>query len=148
MDSLLIGSFKLLMASVIGVFIGIDQKHRGKEAGPKTHCLVCLGSTLAVLAGDYIGGDATARIASQVVTGVGFLGAGVILVKNNYQIQGLTTAAGIWLVACLGITLATDGWPLALVACAIWFVIARVFVHKEDKNNENINIKNVKEGEK
>lgn len=129
----LMDSFKLILASAIGIFIGVDQKHRGKEAGPKTHSLVCLGSTLAVLAGGYIGGDASARIASQIVTGVGFLGAGVILVKNDFQIHGLTTAAGIWLVACLGITVATDGWPLALVGTLIWFVITHFFAYHEEK---------------
>lgn len=134
MNIYLMDCFKLFLASVIGIFIGLDQRHRGKEAGPKTHCLVCLGSALAVLAGGYIGGDAQARIASQVVTGIGFLGAGVILVKNNYQIQGLTTAAGIWLVACLGITVATDGWPLAIVATIIWFIITNLFQHNDDKN--------------
>ncbi len=144
MNIYLMDCFKLFLASVIGIFIGLDQRHRGKEAGPKTHCLVCLGSTLAVLAGSYIGGDAQARIASQVVTGVGFLGAGVILVKNNYQIQGLTTAAGIWLVACLGITVATSGWPLAIVATIIWFIITNLFAHNDDKNMGDEHNNNVK----
>lgn len=130
---LLDGTFRLVLSCVIGIFIGIDQKHRGKEAGPKTHSLVCLGSTLAVLAGTYMGGEAPARIAAQVVTGIGFLGAGVILVRKNYQIQGLTTAAGIWLVASLGIIVATDGWPLALVAAACWFLITHFFTHYGDK---------------
>ncbi len=138
----LIGSFKLVLASVIGIIIGIDQKHRGKEAGPKTHSVVCLGSTLAVLAGSYIGGEASARIAAQVVTGVGFLGTGVILVKNNFEIHGLTTAAGIWFVACLGIMVATDGWPLSIVATLIWFVITHYFANHEIKSeNDNADIK-------
>ena len=130
---LLDGTFRLILSCVIGTFIGLDQKHRGKEAGPKTHGLVCLGSTLAVIASVYIGGDAPGRIAAQVVTGIGFLGAGMILVRKNFQIQGLTTAAGIWLVACLGITMATDAWPLALIATGLWFVITHFFTHFEKK---------------
>lgn len=136
---LLDGTFRLILSCVIGIFIGLDQKHRGKEAGPKTHSLVCIGSTLAVIAGVYIGGDAAGRIASQVVTGVGFLGAGMILVRKDYQIQGLTTAAGIWLVACLGVTMATDGWPLALITSCLWFLITHLFTHYEKKYKEEVN---------
>ena len=131
---ILYDTFRLMLASMVGIFIGLDQKRRKKEAGPKTHSLVCLGATLAVLAGEYMGGDANARIAGQVVTGVGFLGAGVILVKNNFQVQGLTTAAGIWLVACLGIAIATDAWPLAIITAVIWFVITHVFSNYDEKN--------------
>ena len=57
----------------------------------------------------------------------------MILVRKNFQIQGLTTAAGIWLVACLGITMATDAWPLALIATALWFLITHFFSYFEKK---------------
>ena len=130
-------TLKIVLSCFIGIFIGLDQKHRGKEAGPKTHALVCLGSTLVVLAGSYMNTEAMGRIAGQVVTGVGFLGAGVILVKNNHQIQGLTTAAGIWLVACLGITIATEAWPLALVSTGCWFAITHIFSNYDGKDEQD-----------
>ena len=133
----LTATYKIILSCFVGIFIGIDQKHRGKEAGPKTHALVCLGSTLVVLAGSSIDTESMGRIAGQVVTGVGFLGAGVILVKNNHQIQGLTTAAGIWLAACLGITVATDAYPLALISTICWFIITHVFSNYDGKDDQN-----------
>lgn len=133
---ILTATYKIVLSCFIGIFIGIDQKHRGKEAGPKTHALVCLGSTLVVLAGSYIDTESMGRIAGQVVAGVGFLGAGVILVKNNHQIQGLTTAAGIWLAACLGITIATEGWPLAVISTLCWFAITHIFSNYDGKDDQ------------
>ena len=125
--------YKIILSCIIGIFIGLDQKHKGKEAGPKTHAFVCLGSALVVIAGTYIDVESTGRIAGQVITGIGFLGAGTILIKDNKQIQGLTTAAGIWLVACIGIVIATDGWPLAIVATLCWYIITHIFANKDEE---------------
>ena len=95
--------FRLACAWLCGVFIGFERKNRSKKAGIKTHALVALGSALFMLISKYgfndlIGVFSSAdgsRVASNIVSGIGFLGAGMILV-NKRKITGLTTAAGIW----------------------------------------------------
>lgn len=103
--------FKLLMASLCGGLIGLEREMKGRPAGLKTFSLVCVGSTLAMITNDYIyvnlslgGGDA-ARMAAQVISGIGFLGAGTIMVTGNNQVKGLTTAAALWVTAALGIAI-------------------------------------------
>ena len=102
---------KTLLASLCGGLIGLDREMKGRPAGLKTFSLVCLGSTLAMITNDYIytyiaggSGDA-ARMAAQVISGIGFLGAGTIMVTGHNQIKGLTTAAALWVTAALGISI-------------------------------------------
>lgn len=106
-----VAMFKLLMASLCGGLIGLEREMKGRPAGLKTFSLVCVGSTLAMITNDYIyvnlslgGGDA-ARMAAQVISGIGFLGAGTIMVTGNNQVKGLTTAAALWVTAALGIAI-------------------------------------------
>lgn len=100
--------FKILFAVLCGGIIGIERGKHGSQAGLRTHILVCIGSTLSSLVGLYgysqFGGDPF-RVAAQVVSGVGFLGAGMIIVKSNNVVTGLTTAAGMWTTALIGISL-------------------------------------------
>ena len=99
-----------VLAVVFGTIIGNERARHGRAAGMRTHILVCLGAALTSMTGIYLsdimdyGGDAM-RISAQVVSGIGFLGVGMIVIKNNNVISGLTTAAGIWATSVVGIAL-------------------------------------------
>lgn len=108
----LITLFKLLLASACGGLIGLEREIKGRPAGLKTFSLVCVGAALVMITNEYIsinlsmGGDA-ARMAAQVISGIGFLGAGTIMVTRQNQVRGLTTAAALWVTATLGIAIGT-----------------------------------------
>lgn len=115
--------FKLLLSLVLGGIVGIERKRKGQMAGVRTFALICMGSTLAMIVSAYIPiiynlkvGD-PARVAAQVVSGVGFLGAGAIL-QNKGSIRGLTTAAGIWIVAALGLAIGVGLYLIAIITTA------------------------------
>ena len=92
--------FRIFLAVLLGGIIGLERGHHGRAAGLRTHILVCLGSALTSMMSVYVsqilgnGGDIL-RIPAQVISGIGFLGAGMIILKNNNVITGLTTAAGV-----------------------------------------------------
>lgn len=99
---------RALSALVIGTVIGIDIGLKRRGAGIKTHTLVCLGAALVMMTGQYIytnfpGNMDISRLGAQVISGVGFLGVGTIIVTGRNQVRGLTTAAGLWACACLGL---------------------------------------------
>ncbi len=122
---------RLLVASILGAFIGLDREYRTKAAGFRTHFLVALGSALFMIISvhgfDYLPKDQMtlrmdpARIAAQVVTGIGFIGAGTILLNKNV-IRGLTTAAGLWVTAAIGMACGVGMYALASV-CTILVII-------------------------
>ncbi len=102
---------RLLLASVCGGLIGIERGMKGQAAGSRTFSLVCMGAALAMLTNEYIlahlavgTGDVT-RMASQVISGIGFLGAGTIMMTSHNQVKGLTTAAALWVTAAIGIAI-------------------------------------------
>lgn len=99
---------KLMVAAVLAGLIGYERESRGRAAGLRTHILVSLGSCLAVLTAEalsakYPGVDPS-RIASQIVSGIGFLGAGTIM-RSKASVKGLTTAASLWVTACIGMAI-------------------------------------------
>lgn len=101
---------RLLLAFLIGGFIGFDRGIKRRGAGIKTHTLVCLSAALVMLTGQYIymnfaGATDVARLGAQVINGIGFLGAGTIIVTGRHQIRGLTTASSIWACACIGLAI-------------------------------------------
>ena len=106
--SLLSMFIRMVAALAVGILIGMDRSGKRKGAGIKTHVLVCLGSAIVMMTSEYIGvqfpgeGD-IARMGAQVISGVGFLGVGTIIVTGKNQIKGLTTAAGLWTCACIGL---------------------------------------------
>ncbi|MGF6753506.1 MgtC/SapB family protein [Paraburkholderia sp. GAS334] len=130
---------RMTFAMVIGVIVGIDRNLRGKPTGMKTLGLVALGSCLATMAGmgfivNGIAADANvSRVIQGIVTGIGFLGAGVI-VQNPSQdkIRGLTTAASIWVTAALGIVCGTGAWSVAVAALVLVFALLTIgrFIEK------------------
>ena len=125
MDLTLEMALRLLAATLIGASIGLNRDLHGKPTGVRTMGLVGLGSALIVLASGLVGGNGDATRAVQgIVTGIGFLGAGVIIkAATGDRIHGLTTAASIWLTAALGVTCGLGYWPLALVAAVLGLVV-------------------------
>ena len=110
------------VAFVIGAVIGLEREFRSKPAGFRTMILICVGSCLYTILSKEIGGASTDRIASNIVTGIGFIGAGVIF-KEGITVNGLTTAALIWVTAALGMAIGYHNYPLAIVV-SIMVVIA------------------------
>ena len=102
--------YRLLLSMLLGSVVGYERKRKGQSAGVRTFSLIAMGATLAMLLSIYVpqeylglkNGD-PGRIAAQVITGIGFLGAGTILVTGRQQVKGLTTAAGLWASACTGL---------------------------------------------
>ena len=119
---------RLIAALLAGGVIGLQRETSGKAAGLRTHMLVCAGTTLFVLAAIDVGmeQDAMSRVIQGLATGIGFLGAGAILkVESQYQIKGLTTAAGIWMTAAIGVAIGVGQLGTAAVGTALaWFVLA------------------------
>ena len=106
--NLLAISIRLLVALLVGLVVGIDRERKRRVAGIKTHVLVCLGSALVMITSQYMTvhfGDLAdiSRMGAQVISGVGFLGVGTIIVTGRNQVRGLTTAASIWVCACVGL---------------------------------------------
>ena len=125
------GLASLALAFVLSSVIGFERELRQKSAGLRTHTLVGVGAALFTLAGWYGFGDRevgvdTTRIASQVVTGIGFIGAGVIFMRRD-GVRGLTTAAAIWLTAAVGLAAGAGIWLLAIAATAIHLVVSFVY---------------------
>ena len=109
---------RLFIAGLLGGLVGFEREFRAKEAGLRTHFIVALGSALFMLISQYAfpgrQHDA-ARVAAQVVSGIGFLGAGVIIFQKNV-IRGVTTAAGLWMVAAIGLAAGAGMYPVSIAA--------------------------------
>lgn len=132
----LIWSLDLVLASVLGFLIGLERKFRSKEAGIRTHTVVCFGSALMMLISRFAFGDGadTARVAAQIVTGIGFLGAGIIVYKKNVA-HGLTTAAGVWATAGVGMACGGGLWIVAIISAFVlvaiqWLLHRKIFRNK------------------
>lgn len=119
---------ELLLSVLLGFAIGFERKLRFKEAGIRTHTIVCLGAALMMVISKHaFGSDAdSARVAAQIVAGVGFLGAGMIVYKQH-EVRGLTTAAGIWATAGVGMACGGSLYILAIGATAILIVVQCIF---------------------
>jgi len=118
---------RLTAAVVIGGAIGVDRELRGKPTGVRTMGIVALGSALVVLVSQHPGGSdaaAASRVIQGIITGIGFLGAGVIL-RNpaGKKVHGLTTAAAIWLTACIGVACGLGAWPVVGTSAALAVII-------------------------
>ena len=131
---------RLLVAAICGFAIGYERTARSKEVGIRTHTIVCLAAALMMIVSKYAFGDIVddtfgtkgmadpARIAAQVVSGIGFLGAGIIIYRRD-MLHGLTTAAGIWLTAGVGLALGAGMYVLGTVSAAL-LVVLQIFLHK------------------
>ena len=126
---------KLLLAAILGGIIGIERQIRDKPAGLRTNILICVGSTLfmsiSTKVAQLLGGDPT-RIAAQIISGIGFLGAGVVLHSHGF-VLGLTTAATIWVVAGVGMALGSGMYLVALFATAMSLLTLYFLSFVEDR---------------
>ncbi len=128
---------RLIFALLIGVVIGAEREYHNKSAGLRTLTLICLGSTLFTLVSILLSNGTTDRIASNIVTGIGFIGAGVIF-KSDKGVNGITTAASIWITAALGMAIGAGLYVIAAIGCIIVFMILSVFTWVE-KLVDNMN---------
>ncbi len=110
---------RIALAAFLGAVIGLEREYRGYPAGVRTMALVCMGSALFADMSRLYGGDD--RIAAQIVSGIGFLGAGLIF-REGYTVKGVTTAATIWATAAVGLAIGAEGYIIA-IAGAIFAVI-------------------------
>lgn len=126
---------KLVVAGACGAVIGYERKHRLKEAGIRTHMLVALGAALIMIVSKYGFSDVLSegltvldpsRVAAQIVSGIGFLGAGMIFIKKQ-SINGLTTAAGIWTTAGIGMAIGSDLYFAGIAATVLVFFVQIIF---------------------
>jgi len=113
---------KLVVAAVLGGIIGSERQHSHRAAGLRTHMLVTVGAALVMCMSVYVtgryGGSDVMRLGAQVISGIGFLGAGTIL-REGFSVKGLTTAASLWAVACIGLAAGIGFWPGALLGTAV-----------------------------
>ncbi len=133
---------RMVLACICGVCIGWERKNRAKEAGIRTHCIVACGAALMMIISKYgftdtiigengVRGADGARIAAQVVSGIGFLGAGMIFVHKN-TITGLTTAAGVWTTAGIGMALGAGMYFVGFAATVI-ILIVQIVLHRNSR---------------
>ena len=135
------GAVRLVPAVIAGGVIGYQREVLHKAAGLRTHMLVCTGTTLFVLAAVDLDmqHDALSRVIQGVVTGIGFLGAGTILkIEASHQIKGLTTAAGIWMTAALGVTIGLGHLGTAAIGTVFAFCVLSILI-KLDKRIDGPN---------
>lgn len=119
-------AIQLLLSFFIGTAIGIEREYRSKAAGLRTMIMICLGSTIFTEISISIGASSPDRIASNIITGIGFLGAGVIF-KDNLTISGITTATTIWISAALGMAVGAGEYFIALAGSVVVLIVLTVF---------------------
>ena len=150
---------RLTLAMVFGGFIGFERARKRRAAGFRTYMLVCLGAALTMLLGQYeyqmlcgpwaetaaeIGTRVdVSRFGAQVINGIGFLGAGTILVTGKQEVKGLTTAAGLWASACMGLAIGAGFYEAVLLAVLLIFLVVRLLSRVEAlmvEKGRNLNI--------
>lgn len=122
--------FRLILAVICGGVLGFERAKKHHAAGFRTYIIVCLGSAVAMMTNEFISratnmGDG-ARLGAQVISGIGFLGAGTILVTSRNQIRGLTTAAGLWGCACLGLAVGVGFYTLAIFGTLVIAIVLAI----------------------
>jgi putative Mg2+ transporter-C (MgtC) family protein len=117
---------RVIAAILLGAVLGIERERAGKPAGLRTHMIVCLGTAVVVLACTEVnmGLDGLSRVIQGIVTGIGFIGAGTILKLNEQrEIQGLTTAAGLWMTAAIGVAVGLGALGLAVIGTVLTLLV-------------------------
>jgi putative Mg2+ transporter-C (MgtC) family protein len=132
---------RIIAAIICGGVIGIERGRSNQPAGMRTYMLVCLGSTLVMLTAEYMyihfhTGD-PARLGAQVISGIGFLGAGSIIISGKTKVRGLTTAAGLWVSACIGIAIGIGFYSGGIFTTIAVYMIISKFRRLEDKFTHN-----------
>ena len=129
--------FRLTLATICGGLIGIERIRKRRPAGFRTHTLVCIGAALTMIISQYLWsiGQTTdlSRLGAQVINGIGFLGAGTIIVTGRQQVKGLTTAAGLWASACMGLAIGAGFYFGAIVGCILIVLTTTLLSYFEGK---------------
>jgi len=132
---------RILLSIVLGGTIGLERGLKNRAAGLRTYMLVCMGACIVMVTNQYIyqayGTGDPVRMGAQVVSGIGFLGAGSIIVTARNQIKGLTTAAGLWASACVGLAVGIGLYEVALMGTASIFIILTLMHNIDDKLRHN-----------
>ena len=128
---------RLLIALLCGGLLGLERGIKKRPAGFRTYMLVCVGAALVMMTNEYItkmypGTDAT-RMGAQVISGIGFLGAGTIIVTGRNRVKGLTTAAGLWVAACVGLSIGVGYYAGALIGCILTLLVMAA-LHRLDNS--------------
>ena len=126
-DIIIDAFIKMLLALLCGGVLGVERGRKKRPAGFRTYMLVCLGATLAMMINDFVWlkygtGDPT-RLGAQVISGIGFLGAGTIITTGHNRVKGLTTAAGLWAAACIGLAIGVGYYEGAIIGTTMIVVI-------------------------
>jgi putative Mg2+ transporter-C (MgtC) family protein len=126
---------QITLALLLGGILGWQRERWGKSAGPRTYGLVTAGSTLfTILSVNAFGVSEASRVAAQIIVGIGFLGAGTIIHRENH-VEGLTTAAGFWMVAAIGMAIGVQYFILATGATLLMLIVLTFNDHRFQKNN-------------
>lgn len=148
---------RLVIATVCGGLIGIERGKKNRAAGFRTYILVCVGAALTMVLGEYLIEMETvwkailpgltktdaSRFGAQVINGIGFLGAGTIIVTGRQQVKGMTTAAGLWASACMGLAIGAGFYLGAILGCLFIILTMVVFTRIESfilSHSKNINL--------
>lgn len=127
---------RLTLATICGGVLGAERGRKRRPAGLRTHILVCIGAAMVMITSQYmtdilrISTDAS-RMGAQVISGIGFLGAGTIMVVGKNEVKGLTTAAGLWACACMGLAIGIGFYEGAIISCVFLIGVVTV-LHKFD----------------
>lgn len=131
-----IAVFKIALALVCAGVIGIERGRKKRPAGFRTYMVVCLGATLVMMTNEYLcklnGTGDVARMGAQVINGIGFLGAGTIITTGHNRVKGLTTAAGLWTSACIGLAIGSGYYEGAILG-TLGIVVVMVVLHSFDR---------------
>ncbi len=131
---------RVFAAVLLGAVLGIEREKAGKPAGLRTHMIVCLGTAVVVLACWEVnmGLDGLSRVIQGIVTGIGFIGAGTILKLNEQrEIQGLTTAAGLWMTAAIGVAVGLGALGLAVIGTVVTLLVLVLEQVVNSRNTRN-----------
>lgn len=130
-------TLRLSLAVILGGIIGLERGIKGRAAGMRTYMLVCLGATMVMITNTYIGAmfpySDPARMGAQVISGIGFLGAGSIIITKDKQVRGLTTAAGLWASACMGLAIGVGFYTAAFIGM-FFILFVTSFMHHLDNS--------------
>lgn len=127
---------RLTLATICGGILGAERGRKKRPAGFRTHILVCIGAAMIMITSQYMSdilgmtGDAS-RMGAQVISGIGFLGAGTIMVVGKNELKGLTTAAGLWACACMGLAVGIGFYEGAILSCIFLYAVVTV-LHRWD----------------
>lgn len=118
---------RIIIAAFCGGILGIERTRKRRAAGVRTYMLICVGAAVVMITGEYLtnifGGADPARLGAQVISGIGFIGAGTIIMTGYHEVKGITTAAGLWASACIGLAIGAGFYLIAIISSLLLLII-------------------------